>query len=204
MTATPVIPAIPTKFKGVQYRSRLEARWAAFFDSLCWDFEYEPTETNGYVPDFLIHGPNSFLVEIKPARTWAEYWGPIEKIERGLKDTRWQDSEVLILGEHPVISYDEFRAAPKKWGVGEVHGVRPFGLIREYWGDDDGAEWSPGTWMKCRGCYLTVATSIEGSFAGRPCGHHEGDHLCGRVTWGGIKSVWDTAGNLTQWKGPFR
>jgi hypothetical protein len=28
------IPAIPTVYRGQQFRSRLEARWAAFFDLL--------------------------------------------------------------------------------------------------------------------------------------------------------------------------
>jgi hypothetical protein len=27
--------AIPTIYQGVEYRSRLEARWAAFFDLVC-------------------------------------------------------------------------------------------------------------------------------------------------------------------------
>jgi hypothetical protein len=29
-------PAIPTMHGGIEYRSRLEARWAAFFDELHW------------------------------------------------------------------------------------------------------------------------------------------------------------------------
>lgn len=64
------IPAIRTKYKGIQMRSRLEARWAAFFDNLpgvTW--RYEPMETNGWIPDFTVdHAslPLPLLVEIKP------------------------------------------------------------------------------------------------------------------------------------------
>jgi hypothetical protein len=36
---------IPTMYKGIQFRSRLEARWAVFFDTLGIEWEYE---TQGY------------------------------------------------------------------------------------------------------------------------------------------------------------
>lgn len=45
---------IPTLFDGIEYRSRLEARWAAWFTRLGWDFTYEPFDGHGYVPDFLV------------------------------------------------------------------------------------------------------------------------------------------------------
>lgn len=59
------IAAIPTVYKGVQMRSRLEARWAAFFDLCGWQWEYEPFDLNGWIPDFYIKN-NRALVEIKP------------------------------------------------------------------------------------------------------------------------------------------
>lgn len=34
--------AIPTQYKGVQFRSKLEAKWAVFFDTLGIEWEYEP------------------------------------------------------------------------------------------------------------------------------------------------------------------
>jgi hypothetical protein len=46
--------AIPTKYRGVQFRSRLEARWAAFFDLVGWPWRYEPLDLNGYIPDFIV------------------------------------------------------------------------------------------------------------------------------------------------------
>jgi hypothetical protein len=50
----PKIKAIPTKYDGVQFRSRLEARWAAFFDLNGWEWQYEPVDFDGWTPDFLI------------------------------------------------------------------------------------------------------------------------------------------------------
>lgn len=53
--------AIQTEYKGYLFRSRLEARWAVFFDACGVEWEYEPEGYhlgNGicYLPDFLLHG----------------------------------------------------------------------------------------------------------------------------------------------------
>ncbi len=55
------IKAIQTEYKGYLFRSRLEARWAVFFDFCGIEYEYEPEGYdlgNGlvYLPDFLLHG----------------------------------------------------------------------------------------------------------------------------------------------------
>lgn len=72
-----MLRAIPTEYRGVQFRSRLEARWARFFDNLAmtWFYEYEgyETETGFYLPDFWL--PDVYLrsaevkgiyLEVKP------------------------------------------------------------------------------------------------------------------------------------------
>lgn len=61
---------IQTVYKGYRFRSRLEARWAVFFDALGvkWSYEHEGFELPGggrYLPDFFL--PEIGLwVEIKP------------------------------------------------------------------------------------------------------------------------------------------
>jgi hypothetical protein len=52
--------AIQTEYKGYLFRSRLEARWAVFFDSLgvSWEYEAEGYDLGDglyYLPDFLLH-----------------------------------------------------------------------------------------------------------------------------------------------------
>jgi hypothetical protein len=47
-----MLTAIPTRYGGVQFRSRLEARWAAFFDLAGWRWQYEPIDLAGWIPDF--------------------------------------------------------------------------------------------------------------------------------------------------------
>lgn len=66
------IPAIETRYKGHRFRSRLEARWAVFFDALglIWEYEKEGFEikidgkTERYLPDFWLPEVGIF-VEIK-------------------------------------------------------------------------------------------------------------------------------------------
>ena len=55
------VRAIQTEYKGYLFRSRLEARWAVFFDACGVDWEYEPEGYDlgdglYYLPDFLLHG----------------------------------------------------------------------------------------------------------------------------------------------------
>ncbi len=65
-------PQVPTAYRGRQYRSRLEAKWAAFFDLVGWPYEYEPCDLNGWFPAFALCGKNRdsgnaiILCEIKP------------------------------------------------------------------------------------------------------------------------------------------
>ena len=62
------IPAIPTMYKGIQFRSRLEARWATFFDLCGWKWDYEPEDLAGYIPDFMLHfDKGDVLAEVKPS-----------------------------------------------------------------------------------------------------------------------------------------
>jgi hypothetical protein len=66
--------AIPTRYSGVNFRSRLEARWAAFLDVLRWDWEYEPDLQAGFViPDFILPGFKLLtILECKPAVSLIE------------------------------------------------------------------------------------------------------------------------------------
>jgi hypothetical protein len=73
---------IPTVYQGYEFRSRLEARWAAFFDQLGWAWEFEPFDLDGWIPDFqLADFAEPMLVEIKPAATWVECLDSTARIE---------------------------------------------------------------------------------------------------------------------------
>lgn len=68
---TQTIKAIETQYKGYRFRSRLEARWAVFFDAMGieWEYEkegYELPDGIRYLPDFWLPECKTFA-EIKPA-----------------------------------------------------------------------------------------------------------------------------------------
>jgi len=76
-----MIKAIETRYKGYRFRSRLEARWAVFFDALGIEWEYEKEgydlgKWGKYLPDFWIkHSVKAlaedgwgFWAEIKPTK----------------------------------------------------------------------------------------------------------------------------------------
>ncbi len=66
---------IETKYNGYKFRSRLEARWAVFFDALNIEYHYEPEgyslEGTPYLPDFWLPKQNCF-VEIKGEKPTEE------------------------------------------------------------------------------------------------------------------------------------
>ena len=87
-----MIKAIETKYKGYRFRSRLEARWAVFFESIrpLWSsgfiWEYEPEGFNLgdgglYLPDFKIsYGVHYCYVEIKGKKPTEEEFEKGKKI----------------------------------------------------------------------------------------------------------------------------
>ena len=94
---------IQTEYKGYLFRSRLEARWAVFFDACGVDWEYEPEGYdlgNGlrYLPDFLLHGvegrvTGDLYVEVKGNMTEKD----AEKIRRFHEN----GMPILVVGRIP-------------------------------------------------------------------------------------------------------
>lgn len=78
------IKSHPTRYRGCLFRSRLEARWAAFFDLAGWEWEYEPFDFDGWTPDFRVSfpcshsecsGEHTLFVEVKPYLTIENFKG---------------------------------------------------------------------------------------------------------------------------------
>lgn len=77
-----MIKAIETVYNGYRFRSRLEARWAVFFDTLGIEYQYEPEgfdlgEAGWYLPDFWLPEQKCWI-EIKGRKNllqeeWAKY-----------------------------------------------------------------------------------------------------------------------------------
>lgn len=192
---TPVAPikSIATRYDGVEYRSRLEARWAAFFARIGWSANYEPFDGDGYIPDFLIDGQEPLLIEVKPAIGKNEYKAPIAKAENGLRGA-WR-RDILIVGMTPL----------------------PLGMQSPYWDDRDTAGllgepgsaffgeegtwcWEEGAWGQCPRCHRIGVWHTMQSFSLRPWGCHEGGSGFDSPT-ALIRSAWSAACNDTKWRG---
>lgn len=71
-----MIKAIQTEYAGYLFRSRLEARWAVFFNAMGvkWYYEHEGYELSSgwYLPDFWIPGWG-LHIEVKPPGVWCQH-----------------------------------------------------------------------------------------------------------------------------------
>lgn len=100
--------AIETRYRGYRFRSRLEARWAVFFDTvgLNWEYEKEGFDLYGsyYLPDF-------WLPKFK---LWAEIKGEIfsdheQQLCRMLANATGQ-SVLMLAGIPEPGAYPAYRA----------------------------------------------------------------------------------------------
>lgn len=101
------ITAIETKYNDVVFRSRLEARWALFFDLLGveWLYEFEgyKTPTELYVPDFWLPqvymrdaSHKGVLLEVKP-----DNYEPSEHAALEYVASQLNVSAMLVKGFYP-------------------------------------------------------------------------------------------------------
>lgn len=185
--------AIPTQYGGVNFRSRLEARWAAFFDLLGWRWLYEATDLEGWIPDFTLLGTHSTtLVEVKPIEfgrdvefilAQVEERTDLQKAVRHWKakaDELGGFQEVLILGAYPPCLN-----CPRHPAIG---------VLLEEWGDYDLAILNEDDLYDFDFC------ALDGSFQMRLSGLHNGDHYLNYVETRTIKQFWNQASNRVQWK----
>lgn len=75
---------IETSYNGYRFRSRLEARWAVFFDTvgIKWEYEtegYDLGDAGWYLPDFWLPESNCFI-EIKGKKPTIEECNKVEKL----------------------------------------------------------------------------------------------------------------------------
>lgn len=99
-----MIQAIETRYAGHRFRSRLEARWAVFFDHLGVRWDYEPegylVDGRAYLPDFVLQD-----LPFQGAHTSVEVKGDPAKLDVDLLAATLDSNEswtgTLILGGFP-------------------------------------------------------------------------------------------------------
>lgn len=107
--------AITTEYKGYKFRSRLEARWAVFFDEMKVKYLFESEGFNlakgKYLPDFHLPDGIRFYHEETPRKNvWVEVKPSLElelyekrKISQFVKQT---NNDVLLLAGDPGLDTD--------------------------------------------------------------------------------------------------
>lgn len=196
--------AIPTEYGGVCFRSRLEARWAAFFDLVGWQWEYEPSiDFPGWIPDFRLKGAQPAFVEIKPIDLGIE--------EPTVERTRDAVPKIFAAADWFALN------GPEEHTCGEfpfnheilLLGLGPFSTTSCM------SEWALGVFIYSDwNAGFDVAllhggippqkldyAGFWGSFRYRMNGVHDGDHhlrACNRFD--APDRLWRAAGNLTQWR----
>lgn len=181
---------IPTKYKGVQMRSRLEARWACFFELAGWSWRYEPLDLDFYVPDFELslgsRSRDKMLVEVKPTLNraclgrylyeWNDDSGEIVNLfaKRGWEG---QALEVgvdpsLVIGLVAVERGGGLFPQDLKIGLCEECGKFSFfyGVITRHG----------------RGGYICLSCDAEGK--GRECWEEIWNQACNHVQWKGAEA----------------
>lgn len=80
----------------IQCRSRIEAKWAWFFEKCKWNWEYEPIDLHFYIPDFIVtFGTKNILVEIKCDTVLSS----LSKYQSKIQKSGWTDSYVILGGK---------------------------------------------------------------------------------------------------------
>jgi hypothetical protein len=104
--------AIPTTYKGYKFRSRLEAKWACFFDAMGCEWEYEPEgfqiqlpgnkKPTWYLPDFFVRSGigwgDGCWIEIKPNGTDCDNSRALRLIKGVSHDS---DTSTLLIQGNP-------------------------------------------------------------------------------------------------------
>lgn len=144
--------SIPTEYNGANFRSRLEARWAAFFDLLHFKWEYEPFDLNGWIPDFLLIGECRILVEVKPI---TEFSQPVaDKMLAGLSGS--EDLADYLLQVGCIVPIAAGQTAPIGW---LCHPQKSKWNLCALTYDDDDAK--PGLFSKSKDIITGRAESIK-------------------------------------------
>jgi len=152
--------SIPTKYNGITYRSRMEAKWAVFYDTLDIKYEYEAEgfDLSGkwYLPDFYLTEHDCFI-EVKGPKPTQE---DCEKASMLSEDS----------GKDVFLFYGEIPNPSSPWGVTGSKGAVAWGEeIRDRLGEEFYKPHEEGYyWTQCNKC-VSFAITKGGRVEFLPC-----------------------------------
>ena len=149
-------------------RSRTEAAFAALFDSWRWNWDYEPHDLRGYVPDFVCDG---LLVEVK---------GPTEEMAdavRKIENSGWSSDALIVSGE--------------------LSELAPRGLFWTHSKSQPEPEWGEAMFFHCMACDGVSVCAVHSEWVCHLCGEHDTvcDVDCSE-TWTEAKNRFQWRGGL--------
>ena len=148
--------AIETVYKGYRFRSRTEARWAVFFDTLGVKYTSEPEgyvfkDGTHYLPDFYLPNANMFF-EVKGLELSKEDKSKIDKL-------------IIYSGKNVAIGYSDMSFQATSICGEDENGNKTCFL--------DGKD---GSWLiQCHSCEEYQFIGMTGSWECRGCGYYNGD-----------------------------
>lgn len=178
------IKGIETEYRGILFRSRAEARWAAFFDLLGWPWQYEPIDLEGYIPDFVVGFREPLLVEVKGGVLPQDV--PTSETIRmacsKIECSSW-GHRAIVVGSAPRLT------DPQSMLIGWF--VAPDA-------DNDETANSEACLFRCGACGDPSIHSGSGSWQCIRCGAYDGDRYVEAVE--DAPELWAKACNATQWR----
>ena len=158
------IKAIETRYRGYRFRSRLEARWAVFFDAARIPYQYEPegfqlSDGTLYLPDFYL--PTVNLRSTKPGKgMYAEVKGAgVTEAEQATLERFVTDKNTnlaLLVGE----VFNDLVSQPRYEAPGG-DGHYQYGVLGEpghFWWDNN------MMFMRCYSCDATKYEFTENNY----------------------------------------
>lgn len=181
------IKAIQTNYKGYHFRSRLEARWAVFFDALGLQWEYEPEgfdlgDAGWYLPDFRVTSPQGYVAwyEVKPKDTPSDL--KLDRLQEVfVRDSfgyeQFTTSFVLLAGDPYEFLTDApaFMTCPRCFSIGDLNCDPWANDVAYYWcmpcghrGGDSGIGWIEttryGVKVKVHNHFLVVGEGFNAHY----------------------------------------
>ena len=102
------IRPIETRYAGYRFRSRLEARWAVYFDAMNISWEYEKEGFD--LGDEILYLPDFWLPQVK---MWAEV-----KPEEFIEEEKEKCQRLANGTCHPVLMLDGIPSLKTYWAIG--------------------------------------------------------------------------------------
>ena len=210
------IKAIPTRYNGIEFRSRLEAKWAAFFDQCGWRWEYEPCDFDGWIPDFLLtfnHG--TILIEVKPILEFD--LGTFLHVIKQEVGTPPKDRTIFLLGAclflgEAELFGDTFESIGASWNGTYKGSPSDIGKFIPEMGETIDERIYPvvvGECITCKKLVPIIEAGEEANWFGldkcRNCGRCPGTMHDDGLVWPSkrVSTAWRTACNASKWR-PIR